>query len=173
MNAVSSVEITYLEAQVNERQEFLNKALEFLEMLLPKLGKRTHYYQGSSHTNEKWELKNFHQFSFYGDFCHTMYGGYDIKVWWSPDPARQIDESKDLVLEIYWQTSHNECEVKQYKADSGWQSALLKLAESKSALFEEKEAADGKLLSEREQAEKEARKLAELRKRAVKLALVR
>lgn len=124
--------------KVAERKKLIKKIVEFVDKIVVERGKLVKREQGSSHTHTIWELDNFSNFYFQGDFCQTMFGGNDMKIWHS-------DKSfNNFVFHVSWQASLDEAIVEEF-VEGDWQKEILVVIRNRSkiiAVIERKNKAD-------------------------------
>jgi len=117
MSTIKTAELKKLEQLVKEREEFLTKVISVTLDLFKEIGRTIRNKVFDFHINTIVELKNFHKFSFNGNFGHSQFGGNDI----------QILFQDEIVMDIYYPGSDfnvKECEVVSFKEDTIWQIAL-------------------------------------------------
>jgi hypothetical protein len=121
---------TDLVAKVAARKKFLVSIIPFITNILQKVGTRTFYSQGNSNTHTMWELRDFGEFDFFGEFEKSQWGGNEIKIW---HPARGC-----IVMHITFQTDHTDCKVIVFNNDPTWQQILEQTIANKDQLILER-----------------------------------
>ncbi|TSC89080.1 MAG: hypothetical protein G01um10143_461 [Parcubacteria group bacterium Gr01-1014_3] len=104
-----------LEKKVNERKKLVERIMVFVEKVLVKHGKETYRYEGSCHTNTKYELKA-GKFLLKGSFGQTQMGGNNVYI---------LYKDKE-VFQVYYQANLDECRVDVFE-NGAWLPAFQKL----------------------------------------------
>lgn len=150
-----------LTKKVSEREQLLEKIVNFVEELLHKKGKVLRREVHSAHTYTERELRDFKGFSFYDSGSHTMFGGHDVRIW----------HQKIMVLDLYYQTSVKECEVNTFQANPEWIKALKAVMRSRDRLLKQAEAKEKRIQMERESATARETQMRAMKDRAERLGL--
>lgn len=129
--------ISVLEKRIKERLELTIKICKFAESLLYEKGVLIKESMHSSHCNIIREMKDFMNFSFFGDFGQSMMGGNDVKIWY----PEQKDEY--LVFHVRFQgaTIDDECKLKIFIETGDWLQKLKIIIRNKNkflAAFDKK-----------------------------------
>lgn len=113
-----------LKKQIEERENFITACLKCISEVFEKIGETTQHEVLAFHTKSKKEVKNFHGFSFFGNFGHSEMGGNDIKVLFGEKP----------VMNIYCQFMGfdiKDCTVTFFSPDTDWQTPLQHVSNNK------------------------------------------
>lgn len=125
--------------KIRKREEFLEKAVSFIEELVRKHGRVVERVEGSAHIRVVEELADFGVFSFKTDFAQTMFGGNEVSVWYHPSPG--ATKGKELVLKVYYQAAKfraDDCRVDVFKDNPGWQAAFKRTMKRKDKILAER-----------------------------------
>ena len=141
-----------LERKINERMAQIKKIVDFIEMLVDKIGRQTYYDQGSSYTHiiKQAELRDF---TFVADTGHNMMGGNDFSVWYHPDKKEINIKEVNPVFSVYSQGSIEEVEeakVSSFEPSGEWLTALYETIRRKDEIL-------AKLKKEKRNAEKRSK----------------
>ena len=152
-----SKETKNLAKKIAARREFLKKIVPTIDRVVQEYGRVLSEVRHDDYTNTVAQLNDFARFSFRTNFGQSMFGGNVIIVWYYPAGT---SSDKQIVLNLYWQVDLEECEVRAFDEDTGWQQALLRLMKNKErvlARIKEKSARVArKLNAKRKAQEKEA-----------------
>jgi hypothetical protein len=146
LNTSSTSEKTLAE-KVDERQQFLEKILPFVVILVRDEGKSLKHEVHNAHTSGESELVDFLGFSFKRGYGFSMYGGQGVTIWYHPGSERN---TQNTVLSVDW-WEDKKFQVNHFDASPEWQLCLLNLVGDKPgavALFKQK-------LQERKEREEE------------------
>lgn len=119
---MGKAEIPTLKQKIKARLNFLEKVLPFVKSIATQYGE-VQKTQASSYTRITAKL-TLDDFSFLYDGGQTMFGGNTVKVWYHPETP---DPFRGPVLDLYWQTNIDQCEVSQFDETVVWRTALQRL----------------------------------------------
>ena len=163
-----------LAKKVKSRQKFLMKVVNFVENLLVESGVVVSEYIGSSHTNVIRQLIGLKFFSFRNDSGQTMMGGNTVTIWFHSGLER-IDLNSRLcpvpVLDVYFQVSMDDCNVRSYDERIDWVTPLKYLMRNKKRIIAKMKKENAKAVKNCEGDMRSKRELAELKKKADKLKI--
>lgn len=162
-----------LAQQVATRQAFIEKAIAFVEDVVPQLGRQTHYHQGSYNTNQTFMLEDWHGFSIEFDRNQTYLGGNTIKIWFSCGDTSPGTGPGLLSLIVYWQINPKEVELKFFDDHRApWQSKLRSLMRRKKTLLAQAEGQKKRQVLRSERDEERQKAGHQLKNQARRLLLV-
>jgi hypothetical protein len=168
MERFKDVSTEVLEKMVNERQQFIEKAIAFIVEIAQLIGGTSGFREESFYTTFTKEVNGFGDFSFR---YYTTYGSESCTVWHHPGEERIKTNAVAPVLVVEDWYDKKKCQVKVFKESGDWRSALLNVIEHKDELLAQRKKAEEERQAQRLLQSEEERKRAGLLEDAERLKL--